>query len=112
MRRQAARRLPDRTACRQQAPPARGVSRDIPYDLFMVPYSPIVMSGGLHISLAAERLFTLFGVPITNTLLAQWMVIAVLIVVALVVGRNPSLIPGKVQNFFELIFEFILNYME
>ena len=70
------------------------------------------MTGGLHISLAAEQLFTLFGVPITNTLLAQWAVIAVLVIVALVVGRNPNLIPSKVQNFFELIFEFILDYME
>ena len=67
---------------------------------------------GLHISLAAERLGTLWGIPITNTLVAEWTVMALLIVTALVVGRNPRLIPGKVQNFFELVLEFVLNYME
>ncbi len=67
---------------------------------------------GLHIALSAERLFTVWGIPITNTLITQWLVMAVLIVVAVLVGRKPTLIPGKVQNFFELLFEFALGYME
>lgn len=67
---------------------------------------------GLHIALAAERLGTLFGIPITNTLLAAWVVMTVLIVTAILVGRKPTLIPGKVQNFFEMIVEFVLGYME
>ncbi len=67
---------------------------------------------GLHISLAAERLGTLWGIPITNTLVAEWTVMILLMVTAFFVGRNPRLIPGKVQNFFELLLEFVLNYME
>jgi len=67
---------------------------------------------GLHIALAAERIFEVWGIPITNTLLTQWVVMVVLIVVAVVVGRKPTLIPGRVQNFFEMLFEFALNYME
>ncbi len=67
---------------------------------------------GLHIALAAERLGTIFGIPLTNTLVTQWVVIAILTVVAVIVGRRPTLIPGPVQNFFELIFEFVLDYME
>lgn len=70
------------------------------------------MNGGLHIALAAERLFAVWGIPITNTLVAQWVVMAILITTAVVVGRNPSLIPGRVQNFFEMMFEFVLDYME
>jgi F-type H+-transporting ATPase subunit a len=70
------------------------------------------MSGGLHISLAAERVATLWGIPITNTLIAQWCVMVVLLIIAVTVGRNPKLIPSKVQNFFEMIFDFILDYME
>lgn len=27
-------------------------------------------------------------------------------------GRKPTLVPGKLQNFFELIFDFLLGYME
>jgi F-type H+-transporting ATPase subunit a len=70
------------------------------------------MHGGLHIALAAERIFTLWGLPVTNTLLAEWGVMVVLITTAILVGRNPTLVPGKVQNFFEIIFEFVLDFME
>lgn len=70
------------------------------------------MNGGLHIALAAERLGTFFGLPITNTLLSAWLVMATLIVVGFIVGRNPKLIPGPVQSLFEMLFEFVLKYME
>ncbi len=70
------------------------------------------MTGGLHISLAAERLFTVWGIPITNTLVAAWTVLVALVLIAFFVGRNPKMIPGPVQNFFELIFDFVLGYME
>lgn len=66
---------------------------------------------GLHIALSAERVGTLFGLPIPNTLVSAWLVMIVLILVAVLVGRNPRLIPGKVQNFFEMIFEFVIEYM-
>lgn len=67
---------------------------------------------GLHISLAAERLFTLWGIPITNTLLATWAVMAILIGTAILVGRKPSLIPGPIQNLFEALFEYVFQYVE
>lgn len=70
------------------------------------------MEHGLHIALSAERLGTLFGLPITNTLITAWMVMATLIIIGVVVGRNPKLIPGPVQNLFETMFEFVLKYME
>jgi F-type H+-transporting ATPase subunit a len=71
----------------------------------------IDMESGLHIALAAERVGTLWGIPITNTLVAEWVVMALLIITAVIVGRNPKLIPGRVQNFFELIFDFLIDYM-
>jgi F-type H+-transporting ATPase subunit a len=67
---------------------------------------------GLHISLAAEKLGTFLGLPITNTLLASWFVMAVLILIAFFAGRKASIIPNKIQNFFELVIEFALGYME
>ena len=70
------------------------------------------MEPGLHIALAAERLGSVFGVPITNTLLTVWVVMALLLVAGYLVGRRPSLIPGRVQNTFEMLFEFVLGYME
>ncbi len=66
----------------------------------------------MHISLAAERLFTIWGIPVTNTLTAEFVVIVMLGLVAFFVGRNPSLIPSKIQNFFEMIIDFALGYME
>lgn len=69
------------------------------------------MDTGIHIALSAERVGTLFGLPITNTLLSEWLVMAVLIITAVVVGKNPTIVPGKVQNFFELVFEFVISYM-
>lgn len=70
------------------------------------------MEGGLHISLAPERLFTLWGLPIPNTLIAAWTVIVVLGLVAFAVGRKPQLVPRRLQNLFEMLFDFVLNFME
>lgn len=67
---------------------------------------------GLHISLAAERLFTLWGIPVTNTLTTSLLVLVVLTTIAFFAGRKPLLIPNKLQNFFEMVFEFLLGYME
>ena len=67
---------------------------------------------GLHIALAAEKLGTLWGIPITNTLVTQWLVMATLALVAFFVGKNPKLIPGRVQNFFEMLFDFVIDYMQ
>ncbi|MBY0293815.1 F0F1 ATP synthase subunit A [Patescibacteria group bacterium] len=69
------------------------------------------MHEGIHIALSAEHLGTFLGLPITNTLLSAWLVMIVLITIAVIAGRKPTLIPGKVQNFFEMIFEFMINYM-
>ena len=70
------------------------------------------MESGLHIKLAAERLGSVWGIPITNTLLTEWVVIALLIVAGYFIGRRLSLIPNKIQNAFEMLFEFVLQYME
>jgi len=67
---------------------------------------------GLHITLAAEELFSVWGLPVTNTLLTVWVVIALLLLAGYLVGRRVRLIPGKVQNAFEMLFEFVFNYIE
>ncbi len=63
-------------------------------------------------ALAAERLGTLFGLPITNTLISAWVVMAVLLITAFIVGRNPGMLPTRVQNVFEMLFEYVLEFME
>lgn len=66
------------------------------------------MHEGIHISLAAEPLFHFGTLPITNTLLAVWLVMVVLITVAFFAGRKPTLVPGKLQNFLNLFSTFCL----
>lgn len=70
------------------------------------------MEQGLHIALAAEPLFYVWGVPITNALITGWVVMLSLVVLAALVGGRLRLIPGKVQNLFEMLFDLVLEYME
>ena len=70
------------------------------------------MNGGLHISLAAERVGTFLGLPITNTILMTWVVVALLIVIGFFVRRNLSLTPGRLQNAFEMIYEYVMGLLE
>lgn len=70
------------------------------------------MTGGLHIALAAERLGSVFGIPVTNALVTGLLVSVLLIIVGFFAGRKPTLIPGRMQSAFEMLFEFVLGYME
>ncbi|MEK7587984.1 MAG: F0F1 ATP synthase subunit A [Patescibacteria group bacterium] len=56
-----------------------------------------------HISLAAEKLGYLWGLPITNALLTTWLVMALLIIVSLVVTRRLRLVPSPIQSVVELL---------
>lgn len=67
---------------------------------------------GLHISLASERLFMVWGFPITNSLITAWAVMLTLFIVAFLVRKNLKLIPGKFQNAVEMIFQWVYGYVE
>ncbi len=66
----------------------------------------------MHISLAAETIFNLFGFPITNSMIMTWLTMLILIVVGYFAGRNPQLIPGKLQNFIEAVLEAAMNFAD
>jgi F-type H+-transporting ATPase subunit a len=68
--------------------------------------------GGIEISLKAHEVFEIAGVPITNTILMSWLVVAILVCVAVFVGMSLRKIPGRTQVLFESAFEYILSYME
>ncbi|HVZ76114.1 MAG TPA: F0F1 ATP synthase subunit A [Candidatus Paceibacterota bacterium] len=69
------------------------------------------MESGLHITLASERLFSVWGMPITNTIVTMWLVMAALLIAAFFIGRNLTLIPGKVQSAVEMAYEYVYGYM-
>ncbi|TSC68583.1 MAG: F-type H+-transporting ATPase subunit a [Parcubacteria group bacterium Gr01-1014_56] len=70
------------------------------------------MESGLHISLAAERVGSLFGLPITNTVVTSWLVIVFLLLGAIIVGGRLKLLPGKIQNAVEMLFEYLFGHVE
>ena len=67
---------------------------------------------GIHIALKAEEITHIWGLPITNTLITSWVIIGLLIFIGFLVKKNISMVPGKLQNLFEMAFEYLLNYME
>jgi len=69
------------------------------------------MNEGIHVALSAEKLGDFFGIPLTNTLITSWVVMAVLILLAVVVGRNPKLIPGRLQLLIEEAVTFVRDFM-
>lgn len=66
---------------------------------------------GIHIALAAEKLGTFLGIPITNSLITAWLTMAFLIIVGLVIGRSAQLIPTRLQLLFESMFEYVYDFM-
>ena len=66
---------------------------------------------GIHISLVAEKLGDFLGMPITNTLLMSWLVVAVLVIAGVLIGRGVRLVPGRIQTPFEALVEYVYDYI-
>ena len=64
------------------------------------------------VELPSEPVFHVGHFSITNTLLASWLTIIVLVVLSLVLTRKMKLIPGKRQAMAEAIVEGLLNFVE
>lgn len=58
-----------------------------------------------HISMAAEVLFHIGAFPVTNTLVATWLSMLLLIVVSWLFTRRMKLVPTGLQNVVETIIE-------
>ncbi|HUY05338.1 MAG TPA: FoF1 ATP synthase subunit a [Candidatus Paceibacterota bacterium] len=69
------------------------------------------MHAGISVVLKAEQLGSVFGFPITNSLVMAWVVMALLILGAYLFSRSLSLVPGKLQAGIEWAFEGALAYM-
>lgn len=65
-----------------------------------------------EISLASEALFNLGPLPVTNSLLATWLGLLVIVGLAVAATRNARLIPHGVQNVVEAGLEALLNLIE
>ncbi|MBI3576550.1 F0F1 ATP synthase subunit A [Candidatus Gottesmanbacteria bacterium] len=60
----------------------------------------------IHISITAEKLFMLGGMlPVTNSLLSSWIVMALLLIFSITSTWKLSLIPGNFQSIAEIIVD-------
>jgi F-type H+-transporting ATPase subunit a len=65
-----------------------------------------------HVELPAEPVFHIGHFSVTNTLIASWFTIIILVVLAFFLTRKMRLIPGKRQAMAEVIVEGLLNFVE
>jgi F-type H+-transporting ATPase subunit a len=66
----------------------------------------------MHISLAAEHLFEIFGLHISNAILTAWLVIAALVIIGIVIRKSLSIVPGKFQSVLEMVYLYFLDSAE
>jgi F-type H+-transporting ATPase subunit a len=62
--------------------------------------------------LPAEVVFHLFGFPITNSIIAAWLTIIVLVGFSYVVSRRLKLVPTRLQAFFEFALGSLLSFCQ
>ncbi len=75
-------------------------------------WRPRPTSNGMEISIAAEKLFSIGFLPVTNALLIGVLVSAFLIFITTKATKNLIQVPRGVQNVLEIIFEALLGLIE
>jgi F-type H+-transporting ATPase subunit a len=66
----------------------------------------------LHISLSAEELFRVGPIPVTNSMLTMFLVMAGVLIVFSFVARRATAVPTRGQSIIEIMLEFIMNLVE
>ncbi len=61
------------------------------------------------VSVAAETVTEVGPLKVTNTIIAGWLVIGVIMVLTWLATRNMQMVPGGVQNFVEAVLEWFLG---
>lgn len=65
-----------------------------------------------EIRITSQTIFTIFGWPVSNSMLATWMASLVLIIIGFAATRNMKLIPQGLQNILEWVIESLINLIE
>ena len=66
----------------------------------------------VHVELAAETLFHLGPIPVTNSMLTMFIVMALILIVGSLLAHRAKNVPSRAQGAFELIVEFLLGLVE
>jgi len=63
-----------------------------------------------EVHLPANVIFRLFGAPITNSMLATWITVLVLVGLSYAVTRRMKIIPGRLQAAFEFLLGWLYDF--
>jgi F-type H+-transporting ATPase subunit a len=63
------------------------------------------MAAGPHISLVAEKIGSIYGLPITNSILMTWFTMGILIVFSILATRKIKMVPDTIQSIAELVVD-------
>lgn len=66
----------------------------------------------VHIELAAEELFKIGPLSVTNSMFMMFVVMAILLIVFWWVGRSMKMVPGRFQGLVELLIEYLSSLTE
>ncbi len=66
----------------------------------------------LKIELAPKTIFTVADIPVTNSMITMWLVMAILIILALVIRLRMKYLPTGFQNFVEWSLGGLYDFME
>lgn len=65
-----------------------------------------------EVTIFAEPIFHIGGFQITNSLLVSWVVVLLIVIVGIRVKRKINIIPGKIQNAFEVVIDKFLEVFD
>lgn len=66
----------------------------------------------VEVEIAAETLFNVGPIPVTNSMLTMFIVMGLIIGVGWLIARRAQLIPGRGQSLLEMIVEFLMGLVE
>ncbi len=66
----------------------------------------------LHVELAAETLFNIGPIPVTNSMLMMFVVMGCILLAGSIIARKLQIVPGRAQGTAELLVEFLLGLVE
>jgi F-type H+-transporting ATPase subunit a len=66
----------------------------------------------IHVEIAAETLFNIGPIPVTNSMLTMFAIMGLLLLVGWLIARNLKVVPGRGQGFVEIIVSFIMGIVE
>jgi len=66
----------------------------------------------MEISLAAEKIGEVLGLPISNSMLMTWIAGIMLLILSFAATHKLAMVPRGIQNFFEYLIEYLFNTVD